>query len=147
MKQRFIQSILTVLIIISAASPGFAQVIANFSSDTVQGCAPLVVKFADKSTGSPINWKWDLGNGTVSFNQNSSTTYFNPGEYTVKLVVRNANNQADSITKTQFITVYATPVVNFKSSDTTGCFSFKNTIYRFEYTGIRKHYQLGMGFW
>ncbi|MEJ7735836.1 MAG: PKD domain-containing protein [Chitinophagaceae bacterium] len=125
MKQRIIQLILTVLIIASAASPVSAQVIAGFASDTVQGCAPLVVRFADRSTGSPVSWKWDLGNGTVSFNQNSSTTYFNPGIYTVKLVVRNANNQADSITKTQFITVYATPVVNFKSSDTTGCFPLK----------------------
>ena len=99
-----------------------AQVAASFSSDTTQGCAPLVIRFRDQSTGSPVYWRWDLGNGTVSFNQNPSTTYFAAGRYTVKLYVRNAANQEDSVIKTQYITAYAPPVLNFRASDSTGCF-------------------------
>ncbi len=99
-----------------------AQVSAAFGSDTTQGCAPLVIRFRDQSTGSPVYWRWDLGNGTVSFNQNPSTTYFTSGKYTVKLYVRNAANQEDSITKTEYITAYAPPVLNFRASDSSGCF-------------------------
>ena len=105
-----------------SVTPAHAQVTAGFGSDTTRGCAPLVIRFTDQSAGSPVFWRWDLGNGTVSFNQNPSTTYFNAGQYTVKLLVRNAANNADSIVKTQYITAYATPSANFKASDSTGCF-------------------------
>lgn len=99
-----------------------AQVTADFTATPLSGCAPLVVSFTDKSTGTPNYWKWDLGNGTISFLQNPSVTYFNPGQYNVKLVVRNAANNADSIVKIQYITVYATPTVAFTATPTTGCF-------------------------
>ena len=99
-----------------------AQLTANFTATPLSGCAPLVVRFTDQSTGNPNQWKWDLGNGTISFLQNPSVTYFNPGQYNVKLVVRNAANNADSLVKTQYITIYATPSVAFTGSPLTGCF-------------------------
>lgn len=98
-----------------------AQVKAGFSADQVAGCVPVVVKFTDESTGNPSQWRWDLGNGTISFLQNPAATYFNPGTYTVKLVVSNGA-QTDSVVKLQHIIVYANPVVQFTASDTTGCF-------------------------
>lgn len=98
-----------------------AQVKAGFSAGQVAGCAPLVVKFTDESTGNPSQWRWDLGNGTISFLQHPAATYFNPGTYTVKLVASNGA-QADSVVKVQHIVVYANPVVQFTASDTTGCF-------------------------
>lgn len=98
-----------------------AQLRANFTAIPVSGCAPLVVTFLDQSTGSPTQWKWDLGNGTISFLQNPSVTYFNPGQYTVKLVIQNASGR-DSIIKSQYITIYAQPTVNFAASIQTGCF-------------------------
>lgn len=98
-----------------------AQLKAGFSATPVSGCAPLIVKFTDESTGNPGYWRWDLGNGTVSFLQHPAATYFNPGTYTIKLLVRNGA-QADSVIKVSHITVYANPVVNFSASDTTGCF-------------------------
>ena len=58
---------------------GKAQLSANFSANPINGCAPLLVNFKDQSTGNPTNWKWDLGNGTISYLQNPSVTYFNPG--------------------------------------------------------------------
>ena len=98
-----------------------AQVTADFSATPLSGCAPLLVRFTDNSTGNPISWNWDLGNSTFSIIQNPSVTYFTPGTYTIKLVVRNAAGDADSITKTSYITVNARPQVSFTASDTVGC--------------------------
>lgn len=100
----------------------FAQTpVANFTASVVSGCAPLKVDYTDASTGSPTEWLWDLGNGTVSTNPGSaSAIYTFPGIYTVKLQVKNAFGE-DSITKVDYITVYAKPTVNFSASPTTGC--------------------------
>ncbi|MGG9972708.1 PKD domain-containing protein [Ferruginibacter sp. SUN002] len=98
-----------------------AQLKADFSSFPESGCSPLLVQFFDNSTGNPDQWRWDLGNGTTSFLRNPSVTYFTPGQYAVKLVVRNASG-ADSIVKTNFITVYAKPLVEFSSNVTAGCY-------------------------
>ena len=64
-----------------------AQLHAGFLSNPASGCTPVFVHFTDVSTGNPASWKWDLGNGTVSFLQNPSTTYFAPGKYKIKLVI------------------------------------------------------------
>lgn len=98
-----------------------AQLKANFNASPTVGCALLVVQFSDSSTGNPSTWKWDLGNGTFSVLQNPSVAYFNPGNYTVKLSIKNSLG-IDSITKVQFITVYSSPEINFTASDVTGCF-------------------------
>ena len=98
-----------------------AQITADFNASPTSGCAPLVVQFSDSSSGNPSSWKWDLGNGTTSVLQNPSVAYFNPGTYTVKLTIKNSYG-IDSITKSQFITVYSSPEINFGASNVTGCF-------------------------
>ena len=98
-----------------------AQIKAAFTATPLSGCSPLLVYFSDVSTGNPTQWKWDLGNGVTSFLKNPSATYFNPGTYTVKLVVSNASGQ-DSIIKKQFITVYQSPTTAFSFDKKTGCF-------------------------
>src|SRR6476620_7049749 len=103
---------ITILFIaLMTESPAFSQLSAGFTSSSVSGCSPIVVQFTDQSTGNPLQWRWDLGNGVTSFLQNPSTTYFNARTYNVKLVVRNAGG-ADSIIQNQFITVYPNPVVD-----------------------------------
>lgn len=99
-----------------------AQMVPQFSATPVAGCAPLVVNFHDETTGGATHWQWDLGNSTISFLPNPSATYFNPGTYTVKLVVTNAAGTKDSVIKTQYITVYALPTVNFSATPLTGCY-------------------------
>ncbi|MEO7264230.1 MAG: PKD domain-containing protein, partial [Ferruginibacter sp.] len=113
--------ILLVFVFTSCAFLSQAQLVANFTATPLSGCAPLLVSFSDLSTGSPTSWKWDLGNGTISFIRNPSVTYFTPGQYSVKLVVQNAQGK-DSITRIQYITVNAPPVVNFNASVFTGCY-------------------------
>ncbi|MEO5890202.1 MAG: PKD domain-containing protein [Ferruginibacter sp.] len=100
---------------------GEAQLKADFTSTQVTGCAPLLVAFQDISTGIPTNWQWDLGNGTTSVLQYPSVSYFNPGLYTVKLVIKNSTG-TDSIVKTQFINVSPKPTVQFTASTTVGCY-------------------------
>ena len=99
-----------------------SQLVSRFNATPLSGCAPFTVNFTDQSTGNPNYWKWDLGNNTVSFLRHPSTIYLNPGIYTVKLVIRNAAGSADSLTKIQYITVYAKPTTNFSASSVTGCF-------------------------
>lgn len=101
-----------------------AQLTANFSAPTAAGCAPLLVNFTDASTGNPDQWEWDLGNGTISYYQHPSLTYFNPGVYTIKLTVKKGSASA-SITKTQYISAYASPVIDFTQSAAAGCFPLK----------------------
>lgn len=99
-----------------------AQLKADFIAVPTSGCAPVLVNFIDQSTGSPTQWKWDLGNGTISFLQSPSVTYFNSGQYTIKLVVHNANGDSAVLIKSQYISIYAKPVVAFTATPLTGCF-------------------------
>lgn len=98
-----------------------AQLTANFSATPTSGCAPLLVTFTDLSTGNPTSWKWDLGNGTISFLQNPAVTYFVPGQYNIKLVVHNSGG-ADSVIKSQYINVQAQPLIVFTGIPLTGCY-------------------------
>lgn len=101
-----------------------AQLHTDFTASPVSGCAPVFVRFTDISTGGASSWKWDLGNGTISFLQNPSTTYFNPGKYSIKLVIKKGT-LADSVVKVSYITINALPKPSFKASDTTGCYPLK----------------------
>jgi PKD repeat protein len=118
-KSYIAKSLLCSILLLSSIQ-AFSQPAARFSAALSTGCAPILVNFTDESTGSPNYWRWDLGNGTISYLQNPSVTYFNPGTYTIKLLVKNAAGQ-DSIIQTGFINVYAAPVVDFSSSQTSGC--------------------------
>ncbi len=97
---------------------------ANFTASPLGGCSPLVVNFQDQSTGKPTAWLWDFGNGNTSTLQNPIATYFNPGSYTVKLTVTNASGK-NTLTRSQYITVYAPPTVNFGAQQTSGCFPLR----------------------
>jgi len=65
----------------------------------------LSVLFADASTGSPVAWEWDFGDGESTTRQNPMHTYPAATTYTVSLKVRSASG-AES-TKRKFITVEA----------------------------------------
>lgn len=126
LKQRY-HNILTKLIALQAfvfagcISASGQVPVANFSGTPVSGCSPLVVNFQDQSTGGPTSWSWVFGNGNTSTVQNPTATYFNPGLYTVTLTATNASG-SNTFTRTQYITVYEAPTVNFSASTTSGCF-------------------------
>ena len=124
-KSVFIKNLMVLLLICSVIT-SYAQLVADFSGSPTSGCAPIRVLFTDQSAGAPTSWFWDLGNGTTSTLKNPSGTYFNPGTYTIKLSVYKA---ADSsiITKTNYITVFANPTVNFDVNPQTGCYPLNVT--------------------
>lgn len=120
-KNKLLLNLLPIIALLLWGEVLHAQLTAGFSVNKTEGCSPLVVQFKDESLGNPTSWRWDLGNGTVSFLQNPAATYFNPGTYPIKLVVSNGL-LSDSLTKSGYITVNATPVAKFISTDSTGCF-------------------------
>ncbi len=90
---------------------------ANFSSDKVEGCVPLTVKFEDKSYNA-VKWYWDLDNdGTIDDTaQNPTRTYSNSGKYNVKLISENRAGCVDSTVKQGYITVLDYPTASFAMS-------------------------------
>ena len=78
--------------------------LANFDADVLTGHAPLLVNFADNSTGSITSWLWDFGDGSESTEQNPSHNYMKPGTYTVSLTVIGFGG-SDQETKDGYIAV------------------------------------------
>jgi PKD repeat protein len=85
------------------------------------GCVPLSVDFTDTSTGDPITWDWEFGDGGISAVQNPTHLYEVVGNYTVNLTVCNL----DGCDNTSGI-IYAGPklIVDFSANDTEGCKDF-----------------------
>ena len=94
-------------------------VTANFSASPVSGLHPLVVQFADGSSGTITSRLWDFGDGQTSTNLNPQHTYTAPGFYTVSLTVSGPAG-SDLETKTKYISVYSEVISNFSSDKTSG---------------------------
>jgi PKD repeat protein len=60
---------------------------AYFQGSPRAGVDPLTVQFSDLSSGSPVQWRWDFGDGGSSTFQNPSHQYTLPGVYDVSLWV------------------------------------------------------------
>lgn len=107
---------------------------ADFTSpDTILCNRPFTSNFQDRSSGVPISWQWNFGDGNTSADQHPSHTYANFGNYTVKLIVANQDGCTDTIVKPNFIKIRETTItilglpkrgcvpypVNFKPTITT----------------------------
>ena len=57
---------------------------AEFVSDIVEGCAPCVVNFANRSVNADY-CVWNFGNGKTSYDFNACATYTAPGTYYITL--------------------------------------------------------------
>jgi len=77
--------------------------IGLFSANELVTCSGSIT-FSDTSFNAPTTWKWYFGDGDSSSIRNPDHLYANPGTYTVKLIVGNANG-ADTITKINYVTV------------------------------------------
>lgn len=98
--------------------------VADFSAPVTTKCGPpLTVNFQDLSTGGPVNWQWDFGDGGTSSLQNPSHTYTNYGTFTVTLIVANAAGCADTITRSNYIRIQR-PVISIPSLPDQGCVPF-----------------------
>ncbi|MFN5334348.1 MAG: PKD domain-containing protein, partial [Bacteroidota bacterium] len=85
------------------------------------GCAPLTVRFFNKTSGADI-FKWDFGTGDIlSTTKNIDTvtyTFQNPGRYTVKL---QATSICSDTSSTEIIDVFDKAVPKFTPSTLTRC--------------------------
>ena len=81
--------------------------VANFTANITTGQAPLAVAFTDTSTGGPVSWSWNFGDGSTSTAQNPVHTYTAAGNYTVTLNVTNAHGYTANLTKEDYIHVTA----------------------------------------
>ncbi|WP_165076434.1 PKD domain-containing protein [Methanogenium sp. MK-MG] len=63
-------------------SDGF---VVDFVATPLSGTVPLMVSFTDLTTGTPVSWLWNFGDGSTSTQQNPSHTYLSGGSYTVTL--------------------------------------------------------------
>ena len=108
-------------------SPVAAAVpVAAFTATPISGSAPLTVQFTDQSTGSPIYWEWNFGDGWMASGgieaRNPSNEYTVPGTYTVTLRVANFDG-SDTEIKTGYLTVTSggtPPVAAFTATPTSG---------------------------
>lgn len=91
----------------------------GFSAASTSGCTPLTVNFTNLSSGA-TSYKWDFGNGSFSTLENPTIVYITPGVYSVKLIAKNGAD-ADSITKTNYISVFPKPVADFSQTTTGHC--------------------------
>lgn len=75
----------------------------------------LTVDFHDQSTGYPIAWNWDFGDGATSAAQNPSHTYAMSGTYTVCLTVTNAFGQGQPFCQILSVPIAIVPAFGFNA--------------------------------
>ena len=95
--------------------------VADFTTNTTEGYAPLTVKFTDASTNNPTGWNWNFGDETNSTKQNPEHTFSKVGVYNVTLVATNGDGSGD--VKSTNITVKSVPtipVASFTANTTEG---------------------------
>ncbi|HTN46155.1 MAG TPA: PKD domain-containing protein [Flavipsychrobacter sp.] len=112
--KRIIRAFLSFIALLYAVSI-IAQPVANFTVSTKSGCAPLVgVLFTDASTGNPTSWSWTFSPGSPATGTAITRNFITPGTYIVTLTVSNANGTSS---KSDTITVYPNPTVNFSANN------------------------------
>ncbi len=84
---------------------------AEFTVDTVTGCAPFTVEFTNLSENAVTNY-WDFGDGSGSNETSPTHTYNTAGTYDVSLWTYSGNGN-DSVAVQSQIVVNPTPVANF----------------------------------
>lgn len=99
---------------------GFAQLRADFYMNNAGGCSPLTTTFTNRTSGaSPsASYEWDFGNGNISYLENPSGIFIDEKTYSVTLTVRDKNTTSS---KTQTLTVYKKPEVDFSISTQKVC--------------------------
>ncbi len=93
--------------------------IAAFAASDTVGCVNHVVTFTNTATDA-FFYEWDFGNGQTSNNANPTVTYNTPGVYTVRLIVRDIHNCADTFIRPNYITALGA-FADFNADTLTGC--------------------------
>lgn len=97
---------------------------ANFTMDTTNGCADLLVNFTNTSSANAVSFIWDFGDGSpIDTNMNPSHVFINPygvdTTYTVLLIAQTAFGCTDDIIQT--VTVFPNPNASFTDNAVLDC--------------------------
>ncbi len=92
--------------------------VANFTAAITSACGGAV-DFTDLS-GSSTSWLWNFGDGITSTQQNPTHIYTASGTYSIKLKISNCAG-ADSLIKTNFVTVTVVDAPVVQSAIAPGC--------------------------
>lgn len=98
---------------------GSSAASCNFKVSDTTSCDGLI-DFTDLSANCPSSWLWDFGDGTTDIAKNPTHVYQTNGTFNVKLKVANPFG-ADSLIKTQLITIYKPLDPSLSFTDTTHC--------------------------
>lgn len=109
--------ILPITMVIPQVTPAPPR--ADFTAVPTSGQLPLEVQFTDLSTGIPLKWAWNFGDGSTSTERTPLHRYSVPGSFTVSLVVENKFG-SDKKTVPGYISAGITPVANFAASPREG---------------------------
>lgn len=74
--------------------------VASFTTPSNAIASGDVVTFTDTSTGSPVTWAWDFGDGVTDATESPQHVYSTPGTYTVTLVVTNTVGSGQPVMQT-----------------------------------------------
>lgn len=115
-------------------SPNNNPPVASFTANTTLTCTG-VVNFTSTSTNASSQ-VWDFGDVSTSTLANPTHTYTSSGQYTVQLIVTNANG-SDTVIQTNYITVtLGNGPVPANCSPTTTTYCCGNGIYNVTFGGI-----------
>lgn len=89
--------------------------VGNFGFSTV--CGVDSVFFTDSTTGSPVSWFWNFGDGGTSNKKNTAHLYPVSNTFNVSLIVANSNNCKDTVIKP--VTAGSTFTVSYNKLDLT----------------------------
>jgi PKD repeat protein len=92
--------------------------IVAFGADPISGTAPLEVHFNDMTTGGPISWNWEFGDGGSDTIQSPTHTYSTAGTYTVSMTATSRTGSATA-SKVDYIEVEAAPTTTVTTTVTT----------------------------
>ena len=93
---------------------------ADFVVDTSSGVRPLVVGFADRSTGTISAWSWDFGDGASSSASAPFHVFNVPGSFTVALTVSGPGG-SNTLTVVDAVQVSeSAPVAAFSAAPSSG---------------------------
>ena len=84
--------------------------VAEFSANSTTGTAPLMVSFANQTSGTATNYFWNFGDNSSSTAANPTHPYTNAGTYTVSLTASGPGG-TNTNTKVNYIFVAAPPPV------------------------------------
>jgi PKD repeat protein len=113
---------------------------SKFDANIDYTVSPLTVGFTDQSTGKPLTWNWNLGEGTGSSLQNPRHEYTKSGKFTVALTTDNCAS-TNTLSKTNYISVLPPYINNVVFSQMGNRIyeykrTFNSSTQKFEFTGI-----------